>query len=97
MYTGFRRGPVCVFSMVLADGIVVEVSSVGGGRRLVATKPIAAGEMVWKEDLEQEKHYTSTPRNWEWVSSLPKECKDIYCHFMYQTGLRVWHSTLLMR
>ena len=72
--------------MVLAEGIVVKSSEKGGGKSLVATKPIKAGEMIWKEDLQEEGHYSSTPRTWEWIQNLPPDCKEIYCHFMYKTG-----------
>ena len=72
--------------MVLADGIQVVPSPKGGGKTLVATKPIKKGEMVWREDLDEEKHYSSIPRTWEWIQNLPPKAREIYCHFMYKTG-----------
>jgi hypothetical protein len=72
--------------MVLAAGIEVQTSSVGGGKRLVATLPIKKGEMVWREDLDGERQYTSIPRTWAWIQALPEKQREIYCHFMYKTG-----------
>ena len=72
--------------MVLAAGIEVQASPKGGGKTLVATKPIKKGEMVWREDLDEEKHYSSTPRTWAWIQALPEKQRQIYCHFMYKTG-----------
>lgn len=72
--------------MVLAEGIVVQSSEKGGGKTLVATKFVPAGAMVWEEDLQHESHYSSQPRTWEWIQSLPPENREIYCHFMYKTG-----------
>lgn len=72
--------------MVLAEGIVVRASEKGGGKTLIATQPIRAGAMVWEEDLEAEAHYSSIPRTWAWIQSLPADAREIYCHFMYKTG-----------
>lgn len=69
--------------MVLADGIVVrENAAVGGSRGLYATKAIAAGQMVWREDSQSEPQFTSAPRTLAWVEALPPDAQAAYRHFM---------------